>query len=71
MESVDIPKVQQLKPQRQKARKSKVRRKSPARVESENKPISKLHDELRKHSDARKKAEREILDKKRNCNICC
>ena len=26
------------------------------------KPISKLQDELRKHSDARKKAEREILD---------
>ena len=25
-------------------------------------PISKLHDELRMHSDARKKAEREILD---------
>ena len=24
--------------------------------------LSKLHDELRKHSDARKKAEREILD---------
>jgi hypothetical protein len=62
VESVDIPKVQQLKPQPQKARKSKVTRKSPARVESEDKPISKLHDELRKHSDARKKAEREILD---------
>jgi hypothetical protein len=29
---------------------------------NEDKPISKLHDELRKHSDARKKAEREILD---------
>ena len=28
----------------------------------EDKPVSKLHDELRKHSDARKKAEREILD---------
>jgi hypothetical protein len=62
VESVDIPKVQQLKPQPQKARKSKVTRKSPARVDSEDKPISKLHDELRKHSDARKKAEREILD---------
>ena len=31
-------------------------------VDSQDKPISKLHDELRKHSDARKKAEREILD---------
>ena len=29
---------------------------------NEDKPVSKLHDELRKHSDARKKAEREILD---------
>ncbi len=29
---------------------------------NEHKPISKLQDELRKHSDARKKAEREILD---------
>ena len=29
---------------------------------NEDKPVSKLHYELRKHSDARKKAEREILD---------
>ena len=29
---------------------------------NEVKPISKFHDELRKHTDARKKAEREILD---------
>jgi len=29
---------------------------------NEVKPISKFHDELRKHSDARKKAEQEILD---------
>ena len=29
---------------------------------TEDKPITKLHDELRKHSAARKKAEREILD---------
>ena len=34
----------------------------PTRGVNEDKPISKLHDELRKHSDARKKAEREILD---------
>jgi hypothetical protein len=60
--SIDIPNVQERKPQRQKARKSKVTRKSPARVESKDKPISQFHDELRKHSDARKKAEREILD---------
>ena len=32
---------------------------------NEDKSISKLHDELRKHSDARKKAEREILDIKK------
>jgi len=61
MESVDIPKIQDRKPQREKARKSKVTRKS-ARVESQDKPISQLHNELRKHFDARKKAEREILD---------
>jgi hypothetical protein len=59
-EEIDTPN-KQLKPQRQKARKSKVTRKSPARVKSKDKPISQLHDELRKHSDARKKAEREIL----------
>jgi predicted phage gp36 major capsid-like protein len=29
---------------------------------NEGKPISKLHEELRKHTEARKKAEREILD---------
>ena len=43
-------------------RKSKVTRKRPTSGVNEDKPISKLHDELRKHSDARKKAEREILD---------
>ena len=37
----------------------------PTRGVNEDKPISKLHDELRKHSDARKKAEREILDIKK------
>ena len=42
------------------ARKSKIR--SPTRDKSQDKPLSQLHDELRKHSDARKKAEREILD---------
>jgi len=62
IESVDTPNVQESKPQRQKARKSKVTRKSPAKVESKDKPISQFHDELRKHSDARKKAEREILN---------
>jgi hypothetical protein len=50
------------KPEQMQARKSKITRKRPARGVNEDKPISKLHDELKKHSDARKKAEREILD---------
>ena len=60
-EEIDTPKVEP-KPEQKQARKSKVTRKSPTRGVNEDKPISKLHDELRKHSDARKKAEREILD---------
>ena len=60
-EEIDTPKVEP-KPEQKQARKSKVKRKSPTRGVNEDKPISKLHDELRKHSDARKKAEREILD---------
>lgn len=57
MESVDIPKVQERKPQREKARKSKIMT-SPF----EPKSISRLHVELRKHSDARKKTDSAILD---------
>ena len=57
MESADIPKVQERKPQREKARKSKIMT-SP----SEPKSISRLHVELRKHSDARKKTDSAILD---------
>ena len=60
-EEIDTPKVE-TKPEQKQARKSKVKRKSAARGVNEDKPISKLNDELRKHSDARKKAEREILD---------
>jgi hypothetical protein len=60
-EEIDTPKVEPKLQQKQ-ARKSKVTRKSPTRGVNEDKPISKLHDELRKHTDARKKAEREILD---------
>jgi hypothetical protein len=63
-EEVDTPKVE-LKPKQKQARKSKVTRKSPTRGVNDDKPISKLHDELRKHSEARKKAEREILDIKK------
>ncbi|MGB8160443.1 MAG: hypothetical protein WCE93_09880 [Nitrososphaeraceae archaeon] len=62
-EEIDTPKVEP-KPEQKQSRKTKVKRKSPIRVLNEDKPISKLHDELRKPSDARKKAEREILDKK-------
>ena len=60
-EEIDTPKVEP-KPEQKQARKSKVKRKSPTRGVNEDKPVSKLQDELRKHSDARKKAEREILD---------
>jgi len=60
-EELDTPKVEP-KPEQKQARKSKVKRKSVARGVNEVKPISKFHDELRKHSDARKKAEQEILD---------
>ena len=63
-EEIDTPKVEP-KPEQKQARKSKVKRKRPTRGVNEDKPISKLHDELRKHSDARKKAEREILDIKK------
>ena len=57
MKSVDIPKVQERKPQREKARKSKV-----ITSPTEPKSISRLHSELRKHSDARKKTDSAILD---------
>jgi hypothetical protein len=63
-EEIDTPKVEP-KPEQKQARKSKVTRKRPTSSVNEDKPISKLHDELRKHSDARKKAEREILDIKK------
>jgi hypothetical protein len=60
-EEIDVPKVEP-KPEQKQVRKSKITRKRPTSGVNEDKPISKLHDELRKHSDARKKAEREILD---------
>jgi len=59
-EDIDTSKVEP-KPERKQARKSKVARKSHVGV-NEDKPISKLHDDRRKHSEARRKAEREILD---------
>jgi hypothetical protein len=63
-EEIDTPKVEP-KPERKQSGKSRVTRKSPTSGVNEDKPISKLHDELRKHSEARKKAEREILDIRR------
>ncbi len=62
-EEIDIQKVKP-KPDQKQARKSKITRKRPSGV-NEDKAISKLHDELRKDFDARKKAEREILDIRR------
>ena len=69
-EEIDTPKVEP-KPEQKQARKSKVRRKSPTRGVNEDKPISKLQDELRKHSDASKNAEREILDIRKELKNCC
>ncbi len=60
-EEIDTPKVEP-KPEQKQSRKSRVRGKSPTKAVNKDKPVSKLQDELRKHSDARKKAEREILD---------
>ena len=60
-EEIDTPK-DEPKPEQKQARKSKVKRKSAASGVNEDKPISEFHDELKKHSEARKKAEREILD---------
>src|SRR6478736_4366301 len=62
MESTDTAKVQNIKPERNKTRKSNGMRKSPNRNEPESRPISKLHSELRKHSDARKRTDLAILD---------
>jgi hypothetical protein len=63
-EEIDTPKVETKSEQKQ-ARKSKITRKRPTSGVNGDKSVSKLHDELRKHSDARKKAEREILDIRR------
>jgi len=60
-EEIDTPKVEP-KPKQKKERKSKVIRKSPSKVQSEDKPTLQFQNELRKHWDARKRAERQILD---------
>jgi hypothetical protein len=53
-EEIDAPKVEPKPVQKQ--TRTKITRKKPTSGVNEDKPISKLHDELRKHSDARKKA---------------
>ena len=63
-EEIDTPKVEPKSEQKQ-ARKSKEKRKSPTKSVNEDKQISKFQTELTKHSDARKKAEREILNIKK------
>lgn len=54
MEVTDTPKVLKRKPQREKVKRSK-----------ESKSISRLHSELKRHSDARKKTDSAILDIKK------
>ncbi len=62
-ESADTAKVEERKPKSEKIRKSKVTRKAPAKKERklEDKSVSQLQSELRKHSDARKKTDSAIL----------
>src|SRR6476619_2335085 len=60
-EEIDTPKVE-TKSEQKLTRKSKVTRKRATSGVNQYKLVSKLHEELRKHSDARKNAEREILD---------
>ncbi len=58
--TTDTTKVQERKPEREKTRKPNVGRNRPARVESVL--ISKLQNELAKHSDARKKTDLAVKD---------
>lgn len=62
MESTDTAKVEERKPKAEKVRKSKVATKAATKKEPEDKSISQLQSELRKHSDARKKTNSAILD---------
>lgn len=64
-QEIDTPNLEP-KPEQKQARKSKITRKSPTRGVNEDKPISKIHDELRKHSDARKKTDLAILIYEKN-----
>ena len=66
-QEIDTPNLEP-KPEQKQARKSKITRKSPTRGVNEDKPISKIHDELRKHSDARKKTDLAILNIRKELN---
>lgn len=60
-ETIDTDKTaEESKPQREKTTKEKKKR--PATIEPQVRSVSKLQDELRKHSDARKKTDLAILD---------
>ncbi len=57
---IETAKVEELKPAQEKTRKSK--RKGGSSAEIGSKSLSKLHSELRKHSDARKKTDLAVRD---------
>lgn len=57
---IETAKVQELEPTQEKIRKTK--RKRSTSVESESKSLSKLHSELLKHGDARKKTDLAVKD---------
>ncbi len=61
MDTTDTTKVQEWKPQRQE-KTMKEKRKRPGTTEPKSRSISKLHKELRKHSDARRKTELAVKD---------
>jgi hypothetical protein len=57
---IETAKVERMKPTPERIRKAKRKRSSA--TESESKSLSKLHSELRKHSDARKKTDLAVKD---------
>jgi len=67
-QEIDTPNLEP-KPEQKQARKSKITRKSPTRGVNEDKPISIIHDELRKHSDARKKTDLAILNIRKELKV--
>jgi len=57
---IETAKVERMKPTPEKIRKTKRKRSNA--IKSESKSLSKLHSELRKHSDARKKTDLAVKD---------